>query len=146
MIFMDKMEYVAKNLENAGFTTTYPRLTEEEIKTGANTFMDHVDTLGGLEKVLPEDPIWKIKGDAIKSYLKEIDKADAVLFCNFDKGEKKNRVGDNSFLEMGYSFFKEKKIFVLQAPPYGDDKIEEVLGMQPLFLNGDISKLVSILQ
>jgi hypothetical protein len=74
-------------------------------------------------------------------YKKEIDRCDALVVCNFDKGEKKNRIGENSFLEMGYAFFANKPIFVLQGPPYGDDKIEEVLGMTPVFLHGDSSTI-----
>ena len=141
MIFMDKMKTVADELESLGYSVTCPELTEEEKKSGANTFMHHIDSLGGVEKVLPDDPVWKIKGDAIMEYKKEIDKSDAILVCNFDKGENKNRIGDNSFLEMGYAFFVHKPIFVLQGPPYGDDKIEEVLGMTPIFLNGEISSI-----
>lgn len=43
---------------------------------------------------------------------------------------------------MGYMFSLGKKLFVLQGPPYGDDKVEEVLGMRPVFLNGDLIKLI----
>ena len=145
MIFMDKMRKIANELEASGYSVTCPELTEEEIATGSNTFMDYVNSLGGIEKVLPDDPVWKIKGEGIMQYKKEIDKSDAVLICNFDKGEEKNRIGDNSFLEMGYAFFVGKVLFVLQGPPYGNGKIEEVLGMSPIFLNGDISKIHSVL-
>jgi hypothetical protein len=47
-------------------------------------------------------------------------------------------------MEMGYAFFIGKKMYVLQGPPYDDDKIEEVLGMRPVFLNGDLEKLRGI--
>jgi hypothetical protein len=133
MIFLDKMRVIASELEAIGYSVTCPELTEEEIATGSNTFMGYIDSLGGVSKVLPSDPIWKIKGEGIMQYKKEIDKSDAVLICNFDKGEQKNRIGDNSFLEMGYAFFTSKTILILQGPPYGDNKIEEVLGMSPFF-------------
>ena len=71
-----------------------------------------------------------------------MDESDALLVCNFDKGDKKNRIGANAFLEMGYMFSLGKKLFVLQGPPYGDDKVEEVLGMRPVFLNVDLIKLI----
>jgi hypothetical protein len=143
MSFMDKMNEIKVTLESFGHTVKAPTLTEEEIKTGADIFMDYVDTQGGVEKVLPDNDIWKIKEEAILGYKKIIDDTEVLLICNFDKGEKKNRIGSNVFMEMGYAFFIGKKICVLQGPPYGDDKIEEVLGMRPTFLYGDLGKITS---
>ena len=143
MIFLEKMKTVASTLESYGYTVTCPGFTQEELDSGATTFMDYVDSLGGVEKVLPDNPIWNIKREAIFGYKDKIDKADAVLVCNFDKGDKKNPIGDNTFLEMGYAFFMRKKIVVLQGPPYGDEKIEEVLGMTPLFLYNDLQLITS---
>lgn len=141
MIFMGKMNEIKSTLETFGHSVVSPALTQEEVKTGVDTFMDYVDAQGGVEKVLPDNAIWKIKEESMKAYKKNLDEADLVLVCNFDKGEKKNRVGDNTFLEMGYSFFLGKKIYVLQGPPHGDEKIEEVLGMRPVFLYGDVERL-----
>lgn len=145
MIFLDKMRAITHELEVLGFSVTCPELTEEEKNTGASVFIDHVESLGGIEKVDPSDPVWKIKRGAIREYKEEMDKADALLVCNFDKGGIKNRIGANAFLEMGYAFFIDKPIFILQGPPYGDEKIEEVLGMTPIFLYGDIRKIPEFL-
>lgn len=141
MIFVDKMMSIKNELEEMGYSVTCPKLSDEEEKTGAITFMDYIESLGGIEKVTPENSVWKIKGEAIKEYKKEIDASDAILVCNFDRDEKQNRIGDNSFLEMGYAFFMNKEIFVLQGPPYGDEKIEEVLGMTPTFLYGNLNTI-----
>lgn len=141
MIFFDKMNTIKAELETCGHNVVAPAFTEEEIATGANTFMDYIVSQGGLEKVLPDDPIWKIKEIGMMEYKEVIDGTDALLVCNFDKGEKKNRIGANAFMEMGYAFFMSKKIYILQGPPYDDDKIEEVLGMRPIFLHGDLSVL-----
>ena len=141
---MEKMNEIKSRLETFGHSVISPALTQEEIETGADTFMDYVNAEGGVDKVLPDKDIWKIKEKSMTAYKKNIDGADYILVCNFDKGEKKNRIGDNTFMEMGYAFFIGKKICVLQGPPYGDDKIEEVLGMRPLFLNGDLEKLNKI--
>ncbi len=141
MIFLDKMNSIKSQLENFGHEVTAPTLTEEEIETGANTFKDYLVSQGGLENVFPNNEIWKIKEKAMLQYKTIIDETDALLVCNFDKQEKKNRIGDNSFMEMGYAFFIGKKIYILQGPPYDDDKIEEVLGMRPVFLGGNIENL-----
>ncbi len=141
MIFLEKMNEIKSQLEAFGYDVVAPELTQEEIETGADTFMDYIDSRGGVEKVLPDNEIWKIKEQGMLEYKDKIDQTDILLVCNFDKGEKKNRIGDNTFMEMGYAFFTGKKIYVLQGPPYGDDKIEEVLGMRPVFLNGELKKL-----
>lgn len=141
MIFLDRMNNIKIKLESFGHSVVAPTLTEKEIETGADTFMDYVNAEGGVEKVLPDNDIWKIKERGMMDYKKIMDNTDVLLVCNFDKGEKKNRIGDNTFMEMGYAFFIGKKICVLQGPPYGDDKIEEVLGMRPAFLYGDLEKL-----
>lgn len=143
MIFLDKIGEIKNQLEMLGHTVHAPEFTEEEIKTGANTFADYVDQNGGIENILPSNEIWKIKEEAILSFKPKMDEVDAMLVCNFDKGEKKNRIGANTFLEMGYMFFVGKKLYVLQGPPYGDEKVEEVLGMRPVFLNGDLSKILA---
>lgn len=141
MIFLDRMNSIKSQLENFGHEVTAPTLTEEEIETGANTFKDYLVSQGGLKNVFPNNEIWKIKEKAMLQYKTIIDETDALLVCNFDKQEKKNRIGDNSFMEMGYAFFIGKKIYILQGLPYDDDKIEEVLGMRPVFLNGNFEDL-----
>lgn len=109
MIFLDKINEIKTKLEEMGHYVYAPSFTKKEIETGANTFMDYVDAHGGVEKVLPDNEIWKIKEEAIRGYKKIMDNMDVLLVCNFDKGEKKNRIGDNTFLEMGYMFFVGKK-------------------------------------
>ena len=141
MVFFEKMQEIKRELESKGHHVVAPVFSKEEIATGADTFMDYVNEQGGVDKVLPDDAIWKIKEKAMLEYKTLMDNAEALLVCNFDKGEKKNRIGDNTFMEMGYMFFTGKKIYVLQGPPYGDDKIEEVLGMRPTFLKGDLGKM-----
>lgn len=49
------------------------------------------------------------------------------------------------FWKWGYMFFTRKKLYVLQSPPYDDDKIEEILGMKPTFLNGDLENYNKII-
>jgi hypothetical protein len=139
MIFMDKMNEVKERVMQLGFDVIAPSLTQEEIEIGADTFMDYVDSQGGLEKCQPENPIWVIKYEGMRQYFQYIEKADAVLVCNFDKGENTNRIGENTFIEMAVAFYLKKKLYILQKPPYQSEKIEEVLGMRPVFLDGDLS-------
>jgi hypothetical protein len=144
MVFLERMSAIKVELESMGHSVVMPSLTEDEIATGKDTFTEYLHSVGGIENVLPDNDIWKMKEEGMMCYKLHMDVSDAMLVCNFDKGGKKNRIGANVFLEMGYMFFLGKKIYVLQGPPYGDDKIEEVLGMRPVFLDGNIELINTI--
>lgn len=141
MIFLDKMSAIKSELESMGHSVVMPQLTKEELATGKDTFTEYLHSIGGVENITSDNDIWRIKKDGMMMYKQHMDESDALLVCNFDKGDKKNRIGANAFLEMGYMFFLGKKLYVLQDPPYGDDKIEEILGMQPVFLQGNLKNI-----
>lgn len=113
MIFLDKMSAIKSELESMGHGVVIPTLTEEELATGKDTFTEYLHSVGGVENIAPDNDIWKMKEDGMLAYKPHMDDADAMLVCNFDKGEKKNRIGANVFLEMGYMFFVGKKIYIL---------------------------------
>ncbi len=141
MIFLEKLDKVRDELKTKGYNVISPKLSKQEVDSGAKTFEDLIDERGGMEKVDLKDKIWNIKTKAIKDYLKYIEKADAVLICNFTKGKEINRIGDNAFLEMTVAFYLKKRVFVLNAPPYKSSKCEEVVAMKPTFLFGDLNKI-----
>jgi len=64
--------------------------------------------------------------------------ADAVIVANCDKGNIKNYIGGNSFLEAGFAHILNKKLYFLNNIPemiYSD----ELRALQPVILNGDLS-------
>lgn len=82
----------------------------------------------------------KIEHDLIRGYFEKIKNADAVLVVNIDKKGIRHYIGGNAFLEMGFAHCLNKKIFLLNDIPkmiYTD----ELLAMQPVILNGDLSKI-----
>ena len=84
---------------------------------------------------------WKNKGEAIKSHFAQIDTSDCVLITNYTKGDVPDYIGANAFLEMGHAFSIGKRIFLLNKLPLQSTFIEEILAMQPIVLEGDISNL-----
>lgn len=50
-------------------------------------------------------------------------------------------LGGNTFLEMGYAFGTGKKIFILNSLPNQSVYKEEILGMRPIVLKGDIERI-----
>jgi len=81
-----------------------------------------------------------IRQNTLKNYFKTIKESDAILVLNFDKNGIEGYVGGNTFLEMGFAQVLGKKIFLLNGIPnisYED----EIKAMQPIVLNGNLSKI-----
>lgn len=82
----------------------------------------------------------KIKEDVIKRYYKIIGEADVLLVLNLEKNGIENYIGGNTFLEMGFAYVLGKPIYLYNVIPDVSYK-EEILAMQPVVINGDISKI-----
>ena len=78
--------------------------------------------------------------DLIKRHFNNIKKCDCILVLNFDKKGIKNYIGGNTFLEMGFAYVLNKKIYLYNDIPemnYSD----ELKAMNPVVINGDLSKI-----
>jgi len=78
--------------------------------------------------------------DFIKKHYNLIKDSDAILVLNIEKKGVKNYIGGNTFLEMGFAYISDKKIFLLNEIPecsYTD----EIKAMRPIVLGGDINKI-----
>jgi hypothetical protein len=84
----------------------------------------------------------KIDNDLIKKHYQEIKNSDAILVINKKKKGIKNYIGGNVFLEMGFAYVLDKKIFTLN-PLTKKPKIyyQELLAINPIILNGDLDKI-----
>lgn len=79
------------------------------------------------------------KAELIREHFDEIAKSDAILVMNYEKHGKPNYIGPNVLMEMGVAFYLKKSIYVLNGQPEDSPLIDEILGVEPVFLNGDIS-------
>ncbi len=77
------------------------------------------------------------KAELIHDHFNKVEWSDAVLIYNKDKHNIKNYIGANTLLEMGLAFYLNKKIFLLNPVPEISYK-EEILGMKPIVINGDL--------
>ena len=128
MQFHQEMLEAKKLLESRGFTVYIPSGAYDKTK---NEFY------AGSEE---EKITFKIEHDLIHEHFHEIDKAAVILVLNYEKKSIPGYVGGNTFLEMGYAFGLEKKIYLLYPVPDMDYKVE-MHAMKPLVLDGDLSKL-----
>lgn len=81
----------------------------------------------------------------IREHFSEIAGCDAILVTNYEKQGKQNYIGPNVLMEMSTAFFLKKPIYILNGQPDDSPLIDEILGLEPLFLEGDIQKLKELL-
>lgn len=80
--------------------------------------------------------------NAIKEHYEFIKNSDAILVLNYDKNSIKNYIGGNSFLEIGFAYVLEKKIYLLNPIPEIDYYSSEIKAMRPILLHGDLSAII----
>ncbi len=77
----------------------------------------------------------------MRSHFAEVEKSDAILVVNNKKNDIENYIGGNVLIEMAIAFYLSKKIFILNNLPEESTYIEEIKGMLPVVLKGDLEKL-----
>ncbi|MBL8121299.1 hypothetical protein JNM87_00930 [Candidatus Saccharibacteria bacterium] len=81
----------------------------------------------------------------IREHFNEIARCDAVLVTNYEKHGKQNYIGPNVLMEMSTAFFLNKPVYILNDVPTDSPLIDEILGLEPVFLKGDVEKLKDLL-
>ncbi|RLJ00306.1 MAG: hypothetical protein DRP03_01005 [Candidatus Aenigmatarchaeota archaeon] len=132
--FTYKIGDIRKRLIKQGHEVLIPK-TAEMILNGKLAFEQIM-----REKETGEISNRAIRQDAIREHFRKIKKSDAILVLNFDKKGIKNYIGGSVFLEMGFAYILNKKIFLLNEIP---DMIykDEIKAMQPIVLKGDLSEI-----
>lgn len=85
----------------------------------------------------PED--YTKKAELMNRHFDEIAKGDAVLIVNDEKHGVANYIGGNVLMEMAVAFYLKKKIFILNNLPNDSPYEEELKGMLPVCLDGDLA-------
>ena len=125
--FYDEMLDVKSKLEAAGHDVLMPIKAE-----GVDYWSE--DNTSRVEA--------KKKFGFISEHMDKIDKSDAILVVNITKGDVENYIGANTFLEMGFAYFRNKAVYLLNGIPdqkYIDDEISTI---EPVIINGDLSRVV----
>jgi hypothetical protein len=131
-----KIKEIKDGLERLGHETEIPFMAKK-ILAGEISLAEFLAV-----KAAAGDGIFRERAgeDLIKRYYNMIKAADAIIIVNGDKKGIKNYIGGNVFLEMGFAYTMEKKIFLLNPIPemgYSD----EIKAMKPIILNNDLSKI-----
>jgi len=136
--FIDEMVKAKNELETMGHSVETPPL---EI-SGEDGKMISVKDYYAIRKSAKDEEVWvwQEKERRIREYFDKINWSDAILVLNYDKNNISGYIGGNTFLEIGVAFYLKKKIFLLNQIPDISYK-EELLGMMPTVINGDLSKI-----
>ncbi len=85
----------------------------------------------------------KIDNDYFRQHYAHILESDAILIINEIKNDIENYIGGNVLIEMGQAYVNNKKIFLLNNIPDNLSYSDEIRALQPICLNGDLSKIIS---
>lgn len=121
-------------LEASGFTVVLPKtaaLMKAHGRVNAEAKTDWSQAPDGYHG----------KALLIREHFEEIEKSDAILVTNYTKHGKANYIGPNVLMEMSTAFYLHKPIYILNGIPEDSPLIDEILGLEPIFLNGDLSKI-----
>ena len=81
------------------------------------------------------------KAKLMKGHFKKVIEGDAILVLNYEKKGMQGYIGGNGLMEMAIAFHYKKPIYILNPASKSSSLYEEILGMQPVFLNGNLSKI-----
>lgn len=79
--------------------------------------------------------------DAIREFWRLMQGGDAVLAVNLKRKGIENYIGGNTFLEIGFAYVLNQKIFLYNPIPNIDFYKTEIEAMRPIIINGDLSKI-----
>ena len=128
------MQYTEKILEIAEAL----RAMGHEVFTPQNTDRYIGKTDDEKEEIKLDE---KYNHDAIREFWKPMQDADALIVANYDKHGIKNYIGGNAFLEMGFAYVLNQKIYLMNPIPDMPYYGTELIAMKPTILNGDLKKI-----
>lgn len=141
--FYKDMENIRDELVKRGFKVKIPELALEvprEYGSGKKVYFGkYIEENGGIDSFPAGHKIWDLKEGAINDHYQKIDWADAILVINSEKRGIKGYVGGNTLIEIGVAFYNKKKIFILNDVSPELTYKQEILGMKPTILAGDLS-------
>jgi len=124
MHHLDSMKVAADILETLGYEVKLP--DSREGKVDYNT--------------LPDSERATLKESLIQEHLNEINESDAVLILNEDKKSVAGYVGGNTLMEMAFAYAQKIELFLFKPAP-DMSYTDEILGMKPIILDGDVRKI-----
>lgn len=148
IIFYKDMESIKDELLGLGFEVKMPELAFEAPSElgGARKiyFVNYIDENGGIDAFPAGHEIWNLKQKAIQDHFRKIEWADAILVVNNEKRGIKGYVGGNTIVQVGVAAYLNKPIFILNDISSELPYKQEILGMKPIILKGNLELIKKI--
>jgi len=145
MVVYPEMQDIQKQLQAAGHEVRIPLLDNElPVEFGGGrtlAFGEYIEARGGTDAFKAGDPIWDFKAVAINDHFGKVEWSDAILVVNHNKRGVEGYIGGNTLMEMALAFYLKKPIYMLNEVSSELLYKQEVMGMKPIILNGDISTI-----
>lgn len=135
LAFFDKMDEIHKQLEDLGHEV---RAVERELKDETGKVLNAADRHAFIKS--KTDVAIKLKESAMRLHFSKVAWADAILVVNEEKRGIPGYIGMNTMLEAGVAFYLGKRIFLWNPVPQVDYE-DEILGMQPVVINQDLTQI-----
>lgn len=132
--FYEEVVKMEKELKKLGFKVKIP-LTARKMEKSKDYLVEKYKTWHQN----PEN--YKRKAYLTKKHFDEVAKGDIVLVLNYKKNGKDGYIGGNVLCEMAVAFYLKKPIYVLNPIDETSNYKEELLGMFPIIINGDLTKI-----
>ena len=138
--FQDEVFSVKEKIEKLGHEV---KVWPSEVKDEKGKLIS-VKEYYKIRKIAANDEkwVWDRKAEAILEHFDKVAWSDAILVANYDKNNVNGYIGGNTLMEIGLAFFLKKKIYLLNEIPELPYK-EEILGVKPIILNGDLNKITN---
>lgn len=128
---------IANELAKLGFSSVVIPKTAQKMRETGDYDVEHYKTWYENESTYDK------KADFMRSHFDEITAGDAVLVVNDEKHGVPGYIGPNVLMEMSLAWYQRKPIYILNELPKNSPFEEELKGMMPTMLDGDLNKVGS---
>ena len=144
--FYKEMEVARDELIRIGHEVKIPELALEvpqEFGGGKKVYFgQYIEQNGGIDAFPAGHEIWNLKEGAIRDHYDKIDWCDSILVVNHQKRGIDGYVGGNTLIEIGVAFYQNKNIFILNPVSSELTYKQEIMGMKPVILEGNLNKII----
>lgn len=132
--FYKQAAQIQAELQALGYTAIIPS-TAEKMKQSGDYEVSHYKTWFG------DASDYRKKTALMRGHFDEVAKADLVLVLNYEKHGVRNYIGGNVLMEMTLAFYLHKPLYILNDIPSESPFLEEIIGLEPIVLHGDLGKI-----
>ncbi|MBN1644462.1 hypothetical protein JW851_00280 [Candidatus Woesearchaeota archaeon] len=119
---------IKEELEKKGHSITLPNSFDDPM------LEEKVKAKGREEHI-------RVKSYYLRKQIEKVMANDAILVMNFEKRGQQNYIGGATFLEIFKAFELGKPVFLMNPIPENNSLSDELIGMNPIILNQDLSKI-----